>query len=476
MISRKQISFALSFAGVSAVALTGCGSGYQAAAPAAPTAVAPGTVLRGTLHGGQQPVIAATFQLYAAGNTGYGSASTPLIAAGSGTVGSFGFVPGGGTCVVTAANIATCLPLPTSDANGAFAITGQQPCPSPATEVYLVATGGSPGPSMPTNPSIALMAALGPCALLSGPMHVVINEVTTVASVWSLSPFMTGIANIGTSSTNAQGLTNAFATVNKLADISEGAVGGPALPVGATLPVTKINTLADILALCINGPGDTGPGTVCDTVFAAATVLGVKPGDTITAAMNFAQHPSLATSLATLVDATAPFQPTLTGVPNDTSLAISYTGGGLSTPRGIAADSSGNVWVANASSNSLTKFDALGATTTDPTGFLSGTNGYITGSLSAPAALALDQNGNAWVTNGNNTVSEVSADGSMGTTFNGGNLSSPSSVAIDANNNVWVANRGNSSVTEITPGTTPIYINYTGASIAAPTAIAINPK
>jgi streptogramin lyase len=268
--------------------------------------------------------------------------------------------------------------------------------------------------------------------------------------------------------------------VNKLVNIGTGALPGPALPLGATVPVAKINTLADLLAACINSAGTTNavPDTSsCGQLFTAATANGITPTDTITAAMNMAQHPNANTSIAGNVNGASQFQPTLPSAPSDFSLVITYSGGGLSTPKGIATDASGNVWVANSGGSSVTKFDALGITTTDATGFLSGSTGYTVGSLTAPAAIAIDTNGNAWVANGNSTVSEISASGATGTLFSGGGLNSPTGVAIDASGNVWIANSGGGgSVTEITPGATPVYANYTGAGIAAPTAIAIDPK
>ncbi len=70
---------------------------------------------------------------------------------------------------------------------------------------------------------------------------------------------------------NATGLTNAFATVNKLVNTASGALavagggnGGSistTLPANATLPGTLINTLGDILEQCI----DSASGSASDT-------------------------------------------------------------------------------------------------------------------------------------------------------------------------------------------------------------------
>jgi hypothetical protein len=61
------------------LALAGC-SGLQmhetGVGPGSATVV---TGMPGLVHGGQQPVIGATIQLYAVGTTGYGSAATPLL-------------------------------------------------------------------------------------------------------------------------------------------------------------------------------------------------------------------------------------------------------------------------------------------------------------------------------------------------------------------------------------------------------------
>lgn len=424
--------------------LSGCA--LTAKDTSAPTAVA-GVAFTGSVHGGQQPVSGARIQLYAAGNTGYGSAYS--YTSGSSLIGT--------TTVL-------------SDSGGNFSITGDYTCPAASTPVYIVATGGNPGLSQ-ANTSIALMTALGPCGNLTASTNISINELTTVASVWALSPFMTGIGNVGTSSTNTSGLLNAFAAVKKVVDPASGFVAGPALPPGASLPVSKINTLANILASCVNSSGgSSGDGSACGTLFSNSTVAGsAAPADTITAALNIAQHPNAnVAALTGLSTPNAPFQPTLSRAPNDFSLVISYSAGGFSAPRAIAVDPAANVWVTNSGSNTVTEMDNSGAV-------LSGSTGYAVGSMNVPSAIAIDPAGNAWIANtGNSTVTELTSAGTSANIFSGGSMSAPSSIAIDGFNNVWITNSGNSSLTRINQAGT--LINYTGTGISSPIAITINPK
>ena len=446
LCNHATLSFVLS---VGALALTGCGLANSVAVPVQ------GVAIRGNVHGGQQPIAHALIQLYEAGTNGYG-------------------IP------VSYANGMSLLQTPVyTDAHGMFNITADYTCPSASTQVYIVATGGNPGLSgNVSNSAIALMAALGPCGQLTAQTSISMNELTTVASVWALAPFMTSVTGVGTSgpsvnrSGNFTGLENAFVTVNKLVNIASGTASGPALPAGASAPVANLDVLADILAACINTSGPTGSGTPCDSLFGLTTVNGHQPTDTITAALVMAQHPNgNVSSLTSLVNAQAPFQPT--NSLTDFSLVIRYTGGALSHPSGIAIDASGNIWVPNAGNNSVTKLDAQGVTASDKTGFLSGSSGYTAGQLNAPSALAIDLNGNAWVANhGNSTVTELNAIGSTGTVFAGGGLATPNSIAVDASGAIWVANQSSATVINTSGALT----TYTNTGIASPTAIAINPK
>ncbi len=106
-------------------------------------------------------------------------------------------------------------------------------------------------------------------------------------------------------------------------------------------------------------------------------------------------------------------------------------------PWGIAIDASGNVWVVNDTSNTVTKLSAAGS--------IIGT--YPVGN--SPAGIVIDNSsGNVWVTNYNgNNVTKLSSTGStLGTYAVGTN---PYSVAIDSSGNVWVANDTSNNVTEL---------------------------
>ena len=290
LIPRYSLAMLMTLA---ACLLTGCSSPPVFHSPPLSTRVQ----LSGSLHGGQQPVAGASIQLFAVASTDAGAA-TPLLGS----------------------------PV-SSDRHGLFTITGLYTCPSAATQVYLTAVGGNPGlPGTINNAASGLMASLGPCGSLSAQTHVVLNEVTTIATVWSLAPFMSSYQRIGASPANQGLLEAAAATINQLVDLSTGLGPGPALPMGATAPIAKLNMLADMLAICINSVGGVaGDGSPCGRLFAASTPTGYSvPTNVLEAALQIAKNPSSNVSaLYDLVSPFAPFQPTLSAAPADWTLSIS---------------------------------------------------------------------------------------------------------------------------------------------------------
>lgn len=428
---------ALTLAALTLVAvLSGCGVGGSAG-----PAVIPGVVLHGNVHGGQQPVIGAKIQLYQASTAGYGAAATPLISA----------------------NV-------TTGTDGSFNIDNDYTCTS-GDQLYIVATGGTSG--FTTNANLAMMTALTPCGTIGPATFIFINEVTTVGSVWAISPFMSGLASVGSSPTNTKGLANAFADVNTLVDTTSGALPGPAAPAGTIAPTNEIYTLANILASCVNSSGGTfNDGSGCGYLFFLANPGGTAltaPTDTITAAMNIAQHPGLnAAALWGRQGLQPPFLPDLGAAPTDFTIALTFSNAQLNGPAALAADASGDVWVVNKSGNTVTELSHSGAPIS--TGL-----GYV-GSLNLPSAIAIDAGGGAWVTNsGNNTVSRLSSSGGLvGTPYSGGGLNLPAGISLDSSGNAWVSNSGNASVTEINSSGSPL-TNYMATGITGPLGIGVSP-
>jgi hypothetical protein len=202
---------------------------------ATPTPIAaPSLALAGSVTG-PNPIRGAAVTAWAIGNTGYGQGATAMA------------------CVTT-------------DANGNFAF-GTSPgcggalpagflCSAPGQEIYLIAAGGTAG-LQAANPQIALMAIAGPCSTISASSAVTLNELSTIVSVYALAQFI-GAASpyaIGAPPSNATGLSNALATVTNLIDTASGALPGPNLPAGASIPTAKINSLAAALAACVNSTG-----------------------------------------------------------------------------------------------------------------------------------------------------------------------------------------------------------------------------
>jgi len=432
-----------------ALLLSGCGA---APSTVAPPITVPGSALSGRVFGGSQPISGATIQLYAVGTTGYGSAATALIHSS-----------------ITSGPV-------TSGTDGSFSISNDYTCTADPL-VYIVATQGNPGlsTSSANNPYIALMAALGPCSSLSASTHILLNEMTTVGSVYALAPFMADTAHVGTTASNQAGLVNAFGAVKELTDVSSGTTPGPSLPANATLSAAPISTIANIVSSCVNSPGGTqGDGGACDLLFSGTTIQSARPSDTVAALLSMAKNPGHnVTPLWNLRPSQSPFQPTLAAQPTDWTLAINHVGGGLNTPQGIAVDASGDLWLPNKGNGSVTELSPTGAPLSPPTGYPG---------LSNPAALAIDTTGTIWIANqgagtGNSSLAKMSPSGSVLATYTGGGLNLPASVAIDASGNIWLANSGASTVSAFTPSGTPLsQTGFTGAGLNNALSVAIDPQ
>ncbi len=429
----QRLAAAITMASVSVV-LSGCALQINSTDLSTGSTGASKAGLTGTVFGGQQPISGSTIQLYTVGTAGNGSTSTPLI---SSTV--------------------------TTGSDGSFSLYNTFNCNS-ATQVYIVATGGNAGAG--SNSAISLMASLGPCTSLTSSSHIRINELTTVAAVNALSPFMTDFQNIGANGVNPTGLVNALAASQFLVNTSTGGIAAP--PAGFTLPTLALNTLGNVLAACINSGGPSS--ATCSQLFSTTSAT-----ETIGAGLAIARNPgsSSTTALYSLASTVPPYGPAYTAQPSDFALSVKYTGAELAGPLGIALDANGNAWVTNAAGSSVVKLPVLAATYA--------TNKYSVGGLLGPRGISLDRSGNVWIANtGNNNVVELSGSGNLlsGTGFNSGGILGPVAIVNDSAGNAWVANFYGNSITELSPnGTASGASPITGTnSLSQPTAIAIDPS
>jgi len=423
---------------LAAIAITGCGDPGLSGKPTQSQPVSPANTISGRVMGGQQPVTASTIQLYAVNTTAFRGASSSVL------TGS----------VVT-------------DSSGNFSLVNKINCPVGAL-VYIVATGGNAGGG--TNGNISLMAGLGLCSNINSSTYIIINEVTTVASVYALGPFMADYADIGAASTNFSALTNAFTTINSLVNTATGNSPGLGAPANALIPTTQLNTIADIIAACINSM--PAAGTSCSTLFGLALPAGGSPAptETIGAVLNIARNPGAnVAQIYTLLPTTPPFQPNFTSAP-DFTVAIKLTGNNLTSPYGVAIDASGNAWVTNEAGGSVSEFSPTGAP-------LAGSGSNYT--FSGAQGLTIDPSGNVWVANtGGNNVIKLTSAGALSKTVTNAFLNAPVDIAADARGNIWVANflpiSGVYYVSEFT--NTGTFQNGLANNVSAPNALAVDPS
>jgi hypothetical protein len=258
-----------------------------------------GVALSGKVHGGNQPVSGSVIQLYAAGSGGDGTSASALISATVKTL-----------------------------SDGSFSISHDYTCPMTGSpQVYLVAVGGNPGlsPNTTNNPNLTMMTALGPCSSLSSSSFIYVNELTTVAAVFALSNYMTSYSAVGSSGSDSAAMANAFALADEFVNPSTGTAPGATLPNGYSDPTNELNTLADILAACVNSAGGTaGQANACGMLFTDTTPSpGSAPTDTIGAALAMAKNPNQnVASTYGLITADTVFQPTLSAAPADWTVPL----------------------------------------------------------------------------------------------------------------------------------------------------------
>jgi len=453
--------------------MSGCSANFDPALSGGQS-VASTAKVSGVVHGGQGPISGAAIYILQTGLSGYPSSSVSAntSVANSGTGVSTGTVAG--------YNLGNYV---TTDSSGSFTFTNGFTCTSGAG-VYMLAVSGQPLTGV-TNTGAVMMTPMGICpaggasALLASTSgYFYINEMTTVAMAFALEGFTAAGYNpshISSSSTNTTGLANAFAMAKSL--IGSTPAFGAATNVtdssghgyiNESINNTMINSLANILADCVNSNGSTATTTTpCYILYNNATSNGTAgsgtvPTDVGSAAINIAhyQQSNVSTLYALASNSYIPFSPTLTSAPG--AFTVTITVGDVKSTSSVgfvamALDVSGNAWVTDYQPSRLFKVS--------PAGILLATATSASG-LNGPYGLAIDTSGNVLVANeGAGNILKFTNAGVYSSTITNSNFSSPQQIAFDGVGNIWVGDVGASSkVIKVTGSGTTIVSVSTGNS------------
>ena len=311
---------------------------------------------------------------------------------------------------------------------------------------YLTTSGGA------TN-GLALMSVLG----TEPPERVVVNELTTVASVFTSARFINGTAISG----NGLGLRIAAGNAPNLVDPVTGTWGKVLLdPINSTENTTlaRLNTLASMI---------TAFATVADDAWRADFLKAATPAgammakDTLAAMAGIARTPwANPKALYALFDKaypqpkdgarrSAPFVPYLAYDPPDFAMILKFAGGGIYSAGKLYPDVDGNIWsgqnwmagsqsgVVHGIGGGTVKLAPDGTALSPP---ISGFTGMGVDGIGWGTGVSLDK---VWVGGLNGKIGVMDFDGRpIGKESDfpmAGNVGNLMGVGVAANGDVWIA-------------------------------------
>ena len=321
--------------------------------------------------------------------------------------------------------------------------------------LYLVAAGGVPKASKAgnDNPGVVLLSVLSS----KPPQQVVVNELTTVASAFTASRFISGEAISG----NALGLRIAAGNTPNLVDLETGGWGKVIIdPGNSTWSTTLANF--DTLGSLITAFATVANDDWRTRFFTASTpTAGATPKNTLEAMAGIARTPwANPKALYALFDEAyplpapdgrraAPFIPYLVYAPPDFTLSLWFGGGGSYSNGNMVLDAEGNMWcgqnwlagsqsgVHKSTGGGLVKFSPNGTPLSPP---ITGFTGMGVDGVGWGTAVALDK---VWVASFNGAIGvhdfqgrPIAKESDIPVAGKTGQLMG---IGVAANNDVWIA-------------------------------------
>ena len=155
-----------------------------------------------------------------------------------------------------------------------------------------------------------------------------------------------------------------------------------------------------------------------------------------------------------------------TGESGYTGDGVPAAGAWLHTPKGVALDGAGNLYIADAGNHRVRRVDGTGTIATIAG---MGERGYggdggpaIAAQLAEPTGVAVDGSGNLYIADRwNSRIRRMDASGTLTTVAAG--LNGPTGVAVDGSGNVYIAARGNGQIRRVdAEGTITIFAGTGG--------------
>ena len=398
------------------------------------TAVAEGATQSGQVQGKGGPVAGATVRLFAAGDT---------VASGAVELGSTMAGP-----------------------NGRFAITYDPP-EGENIVLYLIADG--------LDRNLRLAALLGDVDL---PKKAIINELSTVATAFTMAQFIDGDQIGG----NRIGVRNGARIFRNFVNLETGQVARMMTvpPNGVkTLSLATYHSMSNMLSSAMSSP------MMYALFFDLATPPfgGDEPTDTLQAMVNIAHHPGHNVEPLWMLSLANPINlPTLEESPEAWLLTIKYVGNFIEFdgPGNVVFDTEGNAYFPNnytfRRNHELVSCGSRHVIALTPDGRDLPNAPYTGGGVDgAGFGVTLDTWGTLWISNfgffgttcptelrpAANSVSRFSLEGvpySPDEGYTQGGIGSPQGIVSDQAGNIWIANACNGTVTQYlssAPGDTP---------------------